>query len=119
MEIRLDYGAVLAVVGAITLAGLYLFGLAYDRRVTGWQEHHGLDEGYVALEVVAGVAITVSALFPLWLVWFVWLPWPGAFNALFIWLSLLAGFLASGLPMIRGDILRHAQRKLNEHELER
>lgn len=79
-------------IGAI-LAGLFMFGVAYNALV-----HHlgNKKEGYSAILVVGGVLITLGGL------------------ALISWqcaLLAVAMFAASGLPMVIGDIYRSIRRR--------
>jgi len=53
MEIGLRLGVILAVYSI-----LFVFGFLYNMAVE-WVERHGYDEGYTALMVVIGVAVTL------------------------------------------------------------
>ena len=77
----------------VTLAGLFFFGLAYNTLVTRLGDRKA---GYTSFLVVGGVAVNLGAL------------------ALFSWQSALlmaACFIASGTPMIIGEIQRHIQER--------
>jgi len=84
---------------AVTAVALLLFGSAYNRLVAELTRR-GYADGYVWLEVVIGVAVTVIAAGAT-------IGWPAA---------LLMGiyFSASGLPMAVGDIWRHVQARRRE-----
>lgn len=104
------YGAVLAILGA-----LLVFGYFYNRFVA-WLEERGYDEGYTAYMVVGGVTMTEIGAAVMVYVWF----WHGvcvtgtdaasASAVQNLGLHMLA-YLASGLPMIIGSTLRHAQER--------
>lgn len=87
--------------GAIIATGaiLFAFGTAYNWLVAELTRR-GYADGYVWLEVVIGVAVTVVAAGPT-------IGWPAA---------ILMGiyFSASGLPMAIGDIWRHVQARRRE-----
>lgn len=111
MEIRLDSGTILEAVGAIgTLAGLYGFGARFDRSIERWTRNH-IDEGYAGLQVAVGVGVTLLGVSP----WFVVISARADMSewakAGLILVALLAGFAASGVPMIHGDIRRHLIRR--------
>ena len=106
---RGNLGAILVVLGA-----LVVFGYFYNRFVA-WMEGQGYDEGYTAYLVVGGVMVTeISAAIMVYL-----MLWRGicvmgddalAIATESLGLHLLA-YLASGLPMIVGATLRHAQER--------
>ena len=113
MEIRMDSSALLAVFWTIaTLIGLWCFGGWYDRQIERWKSEH-VDDGYVALEVVIGVAVTVVASFPLIAIAVYLIP-HGLWQAAVIILTQVVCFAASGIPMIRGDLRRTAQARRND-----
>ena len=107
MEIRIDPGVIRGLIGAACLIALHLFGRWFNGQVDAWQEKH-VDEGYVALEVVAGVAVTVVFSVP-----FLW-ALLGLQAAMIVLVVETACFVASGYPMIRGDIRREAERRLSD-----
>lgn len=72
--------------------GLLGFGVFYDRLVGYVNRTYG-QHGYTSHLVVFGVSVTIAALSPV----------IGAANTL----RVVAGFAASGLPMILGDSSRH------------
>jgi uncharacterized membrane protein YraQ (UPF0718 family) len=78
---------------AALLAGLLFFGIAYDVLVTRLAHRK---DGYTALLVVGGVLVTLGAM------------------ALVSWqcaLLTLGFFVASGTPMIIGDIVRSIRQR--------
>lgn len=77
-------------------AGLFGFGFVYNKLVERTNEIHGR-HGYTSILVVFGVAVTLAALSTR----------IGASNSI----KLMAGFAASGLPMILGDTSRHLKYK--------
>jgi len=79
-------------IGAV-LAGLVLFGTSYNAWMTQLADRK---EGYVALLVAGGVAMTLAGV---------------AFLDLRAALLALVCFAASGTPMIIGDILRYVDRR--------
>jgi len=74
---------------------LLLFGVGYNAFVD-WAERHGYTEGYVSLLVVLGVTVTLLGAAVL------------DFKA-----ALLVGllFIASGLPMVVGSVIRYVKRR--------
>ena len=76
------------VIGPV-LFGLTMFGIAFNL-VVGWMKEH--KEGYTALLVALGVLVTLAGA--------ALINWQGA-------LITLLCFMASGVPMIGGDIYRH------------
>lgn len=79
-------------IGAV-LAGLVMFGVAYN----AWMTKLGdAKEGYVALLVAGGCAVTLAGV---------------AFVDLRAAILTLACFAASGVPMIVGDIRRYVDRR--------
>lgn len=84
------------------LIGLFAFGLAYDGLV-GWLERQGHHRGIVSLLVVGGVLVTLGV---------VWAALTGrTMQADLVLAYLLAGFTASGLPMIVGSLWRNAKER--------
>lgn len=77
---------------AAVYAGLFVFGVAYDRLVE-WLEERGYDDGYTSDLVVIGTLVTLAGTLPL------------------VGLRSLAvtvgAFVASGLPMSLGSKLRY------------
>jgi hypothetical protein len=86
MMIRVDYGTILGV-----LAILFVFGIAYNWAV-GQANRRGWSEGYMSLLVSMGCGMTLFGAA------FISLPAAGI---------VLLCFMASGLPMIAGDISRY------------
>jgi hypothetical protein len=87
----------------IIYASLFIFGIAFNALI-GWAERHHYLEGYLSFTVAAGVLITLGG------------------TALFSWqfaLLTLGAFIASGLPMVAGSMLRYAEARRREHEYER
>ena len=80
----------------LAYAGLFGFGLFYNRMVAYMTRKHG-QHGYTSLFVVFGVFVTLAALSTR----------IGAVNTL----KIAAGFVASGLPMILGDTNRYLDYK--------
>lgn len=79
------------------LVGLVIFAVAYDQAIA-WLERHHYDEGFVALEVVFGVGVTLAGVAILN---------PSAALTAFIC------FIASGVPMVIGYSWRYV--KAREH----
>lgn len=86
------------------LAGLLLFGLAYNWAVARIEQAVP-DHGYTAIWVIGGVAITVLATVPL-------IGWQAA-------LIVLGAFAASGLVMTLGSIQRHLARRQRDLDHQR
>ena len=114
MEIRLNSGAILAAIWCVlTLTALYRFGVGFDRHIGHWRTEH-VDEGYIALEVVLGTAVTVAASLPLIAI-AILIMRPGS-----LWLVVIVAlvqlfcFMASGGPMIWGEIVRLAHARRND-----
>lgn len=80
----------------LVYAGLFGFGIFYNRLVAYANHKHG-QHGYTSLLVVFGVFATLAALSTR----------IGAVNTL----RITAGFVASGLPMILGDTGRYLDYK--------
>jgi hypothetical protein len=78
---------------ALTAVLLLAFGVLYNILV-GWLQKQGYDEGYTALEVVGGVAVSLLIL--------ALADWQAA-------LITLIAFCFSGLPMVIGSIWRYAE----------
>lgn len=85
-EIRLDFGAILAV-----FLGLVLFGIGYNAMVA-WLERKGYTEGFLSLIVAFGVAMTLVGV---------------AILSVQAALLALGAFVATGTPMIIGSISRY------------
>lgn len=98
MEIRSTSGQI-----TVILAGLFLFGWAYNL-IVAWLIHHGYDEGYMAIIVAIGVAVTLggSALLP------------ARTTALD-----LAAFAAAGIPMALGSWWRYVRSRRAGQEAQR
>jgi predicted tellurium resistance membrane protein TerC len=73
--------------------GLVIFGIGYNAVVAWVNRHPSGHEGYTALLVVIGVAITVLATTPL--------------IGIESLLVLIIAFCCSGAPMIAGDVIRY------------
>lgn len=90
------------------LVGLALFGVVFDQVVARLGKIPGGHEGFTALLVVIGVAVTLSALWPL--------------IGTEAYFTLVAGFVCSGVPMIAGNVARYVRNRaagLREiHDLE-
>ena len=80
----------------LAYAGLFGFGLFYNRLVAHTNQKYG-QHGYTSLLVVFGVFVTLTALSTR----------IGPVNTL----KIAAGFVASGLPMILGDTNRYLEYK--------
>lgn len=78
----------------LILAGLFLFGVGFNW-LTELAERRGWIEGYTALFVVIGVAVTVAGT--------------GFVIGWLHVLYLMLAFGASGLPMIVGSIARYVR----------
>jgi predicted PurR-regulated permease PerM len=87
-----------------TLAGLFAFGIAYNALVA-WLERRGYNRGITALLVAFGTAVTLVAFFPL-------LGWR-------VIEAILAGFVASGSPMIIGSLWRYIAERARVEERDR
>ncbi len=90
-------------------AGLVLFGVAFNRFV-GWAQGRGYDEGFTALEVVAGVLVTVLSATPAL--------WGRVYDAGSL-LIILSCFVASGSPMICGAVARFVLLRAKGQESQR
>jgi hypothetical protein len=84
----------------IMVCGLLLFGIVYDLLVTHLNQRPAGHRGYTAFLVVVGVAVTVTATLPI----------IGFEN----YLILVIAFIASGIPMITGDMRRY----MDERDIE-
>jgi hypothetical protein len=91
--IRVDLGIIAGVFG-----GLALFGIGYNLLV-GWLMDHGYDEGYMGFIVAVGSAITIGGLAVI--------SFPSAVLAMIC-------FIASGVPMILGSMIRYARARKRE-----
>lgn len=80
----------------VILFALVVFGIVFDRYV-GRIEDEDPDHGYTAIWVVFGVLITLAAMSTV-------IGW-------FFVILVLAGFVASGAPMILGSIRRHLRNR--------
>ena len=89
-EFRLDFGSISGI-----FLGLVLFGLGFNA-LTSWAERKGYMEGFTSLFVALGVLLTLA---------------PFAIISPIFTVLILAGFVASGLPMIIGSIVRYTQRR--------
>lgn len=84
------------------LAGLFLFGCVYNWLV-GQLERQGQDRGFTSLLVALGCAVTVGGY--------------GMIVADWRLLALMFGcFVASGLPMIGGSIVRYVRSRSREEQ---
>ena len=92
-------GAMIPLLAAIYLA-LLLFGIAYNW-LTSQAEKTGFIRGYTSLFVVGGVAVTLAAT---------------AVISLAFALITAGAFIASGIPMILGSMIRHKRRELRQLE---
>lgn len=95
MEIRLDFGLILAL-----YCLLFLFGTGYDKFVY-WGERKGYIEGFMSIIVAVGVGVTVAVM--------------AIVNWIFA-LIMLGGFVASGSPMIIGSIVRYVRKRRAEQD---
>ena len=86
----------------LALVGLALFGWVFNRLVQRLEEETP-EHGYTAFLVAVGVLVTVAVMAPL--------------IGLQATALLLAGFVASGLPMIVGSVGRSLARMRSEREL--
>lgn len=77
---------------AAVYAGLFVFGIAYDRLIE-WLEERGYDDGYTSDLVVLGTAVTLAGTLPL----------VGLRSAAVT----LGAFVASGLPVSLSSKLRY------------
>ncbi len=99
MEFRDSFGSNSGAI-LVTAILLLIFGYVYNR-IIDWVHRKGLNDGFVWLEVVAGVAVTIGAAgFTI-----------GWGNALL----LLGYFACSGLFMAVGDIWRYVQARRLEN----
>jgi MFS family permease len=89
---------------APTLAALVGFGVGYNALVD-WLERHGYDRGMTSLLVVAGTGITLLAFVPIY-------GWR-------IVGGLIAGFGASGAPMIIGSLQRYIKERAHSEKQHR
>jgi hypothetical protein len=92
-------GNTIPILLAIYLA-LLLFGIGYNY-LTTWAEKTGFIKGYTSLFVVGGVAVTVAAT---------------ALLSLSFALITAGAFIASGIPMILGSMVRHKREELRQLE---
>jgi hypothetical protein len=90
IEIKLDYGLIWGVFGA-----LVLFGLGYNALVA-WLERKHYTEGFLSLVVALGVLVTLAGV---------------AILSIEAALLTLGAFIATGVPMIVGSIVRYIQRR--------
>lgn len=90
-----------AIVIIVTLLG---FGAIYNQLVA-WMDRRGYDRGMTSLQVVGGTLVTVLAFTPL----FGWR----------VVSTILAGFAASGLPMIVGSLARYVAERDREERIDR
>ena len=87
-EIAIDW----RLLGSV-LFGLFMFGLMFNGLVDWLGERK---EGYVSLMVVGGVLVTLGGI--------AFISWPAAILG-------LAAFVASGLPMVIGEIVRTIKKR--------
>src|SRR3972149_9255178 len=87
-EIAIDW----RLLGSV-LFGLFCFGVLWNSLVDWLRERK---EGYVSLMVVGGVLVTLGGI--------AFISWPAAILG-------LAAFVASGLPMVIGEIVRTIQKR--------
>ena len=95
MSIKPDFSLYLA----LTLI-LILFGIGYNALVS-WMERAKVLEGFTSLAVALGVLVTVGVT--------AFVNWQFA-------LVTLAAFVASGLPMIAGSIIRYVKARKQSQE---
>lgn len=88
---------------SLVLSGLFLFGIGYNWLI-GYLERKRLIEGFVALAVVGGTLVTLAGVAVLD-------PQAAALS--------LAAFVASGLPMLLGSVVRYIIARNQEREYER
>lgn len=95
MEFGINSGAIPAVI-----MGLLLFGIGYNAFVS-YAEKEGYTEGYMSIVVAGGVLATLGGI--------AIVSWQAA-------LLCLAGFAASGVPMIIGSMIRFAVQNKNSKQ---
>ena len=78
---------------------LFVFGWGYNSLVE-WVESKGYNQGYTSLLVVLGVAVTLLGALPL-----------VGIEAVVLMVCL---FVASGLPMVIGSVVRYARERGQE-----
>ena len=96
MSIKPDLSLVIAV-----LLALVLFGTGYNQLIS-WMERTRIIEGYTALMVAVGVAVTLAAIAII-------CGWQ-------VGLIALAAFAASGAPMLIGSLWRYARARHAEQK---
>ena len=97
MGIGTHSGAIWGIILAYLI--LSCFGYAYNRLV-GYLQREKLDEGFVWLEVVVGVAVTTGVMFlALW----------GRTFDVYSLLAIFGGFVMSGSWMAGGALVRYIQ----------
>jgi predicted tellurium resistance membrane protein TerC len=80
---------------------LFVFGFLYNLLI-GWLERRGYDEGYTALLVVVGVAVTLIAY---------------SFMDIVPTIEMALAFAASGFWMVIGSWWRHVQARKHAQDL--
>ena len=85
------------------MLALFIFGLGYNALV-GWGDRKGYLEGFTWLAVAVGCAVTLGGV--------AIIDWHAA-------LITLIGFVASGIPMAFGAIVRYVTARRAEQERER
>jgi predicted tellurium resistance membrane protein TerC len=83
------------------MGGLFVFGFLYNLLI-GWLERRGYDEGYTALLVVIGVAVTLVAY---------------SFMDVVPAIEMALAFAASGFWMVIGSWWRHVQARRRAQDL--
>lgn len=94
MDCTLQNGINPGLIGAIYLA-LVLFGIGYNW-LTAKAESTRFIRGYTSLFVAGGVAVTVATM---------------GFVSLHFAILTAGAFVASGVPMIIGEMIRHKRRE--------
>jgi len=85
----------------IVMFNLFVFGIAYNELIARLEKARH-DRGYTAFLVVGGVLITLVGL------WFL--------EGLTVFLIALALFVASGLPMVIGSMIRSSKMRTEDEE---
>ncbi len=85
----------------LVMTGLFIFGTGYNELVA-WLEKNKHDRGYTAFLVVGGVVATLMGLWVL--------------EGAGVFLSGLALFAASGLPMVIGSMYRSSKARQDDEE---
>jgi hypothetical protein len=87
---------------AAVLVGLHAVSWGYNAMVA-WFSRNGYSDGYTAIQVVVGVLYTLAGLALVMRVEDV--------------LLVCGGFIASGIPMIIGDLARYVKMRRREEDL--